>query len=333
VRVVLDADPGVDDALAILLALRSPELDVVGITTVAGNVPVDQGTRNALAIVERVGAKVPVVAGAERPLAGRLTTATLFHGSDGLGDLGIAPAQARPSRTDAATFLSEAVRGDQPVTVVALGPLTNLAVACGMDPDWPRRVHQVIVMCGAVAVPGNVTAVAEANCYADPEAAAIVLESGAPVLMVPLDVTMRAALSRERFERSRPESPNEAGAVGLACALLDYYLAMASRVGSATAALHDPLAVAVACAPDLVASRRLRVDVELDGSLTRGQTVVWRSELRERVESRGDYDDVVGIEPVEGNVNVALEVDAGRFLDLFLERVLSAPSSAGPASS
>ena len=321
-RVILDVDPGVDDALAILLALRSPELELVGLTTVAGNVVVDQGTQNALAIVERAGADVPVYPGADRPLAGRLTTATLFHGSDGLGDLGIAPRRATPSTTSAAAFLCEAVRDDQATTVVALGPLTNLALACRMDADWPRRVHQVVAMCGAVTVPGNVTAVAEANCYADPEAAAIVLGSGAPVLMVPLDVTMRGALSRERFEQARPAVRQKDGAFGLACSLLKFYLGMASRLGSTTAALHDPLAVAIACAPDLVGSRRLRVDVELEGSISRGQTIAWIDRRRERLEDRGDHDDVVGIETVEGNVDVALEVDAERFLRLFLERVL-----------
>jgi purine nucleosidase len=324
-RVVLDVDPGVDDALAILLALRSPELELVGITTVAGNVLVDQGTRNALAILEHAGDAVPVYRGAERPLGGRLTTATYFHGSDGLGDLGIAPVRATPSATEAVTFLREVVRDDEPVTIVALGPLTNLATACRVDADWPRRVHQVVAMCGAVTVPGNVTAVAEANCYADPEAAATVFGSGASVLMVSLDVTMRAALSRDRFKASRPGASAKGGAARVGRSLLEYYLDMAQRVGSPAAALHDPLAVAVAAIPDLVTVRRLRVEVELDGTLTRGQTVAWLSGRQERLTDRGDHDDVVGIDPVETNVDVALEVDGERFVDLFLERVLYLP--------
>src|SRR5439155_19621457 len=139
-RVILDVDPGVDDALAILLALRSPELDVVGITTVAGNVVVEQGTRNALAVVEATGAKVPVYRGAERPLHGRLTTATLFHGADGLGDLGIEPKHATAAPGSAVEFLLDAGRSSGPTTIVALGPLTNLALACEADPSWPKRI-------------------------------------------------------------------------------------------------------------------------------------------------------------------------------------------------
>jgi purine nucleosidase len=323
-RAILDVDPGVDDALAILLALRSPELDVAGITTVAGNVVVEQGTRNALAIVEAAGAEVPVYRGADRPLQGRLTTATLFHGSDGLGDLGIRPVHATAEPKSAEDFLLEAVRSDEPTIVVALGPLTNLAHACRLDPTWPRRVHCIVAMCGAVRGPGNVTAVAEANCYADPEAAAIVFGSGAPIVMVPLEVTLRAALSRERFAETQQRSRHDPPA-RLALSLLNFYLSTASRLGSPEAALHDPLAVAVACVPDLVKTRRVRVDVELDGSLTRGQTVAWLSGRRELVRSEGDHDDVVGIEEVVGNVDVALEVDAEGFRGLFLERVLLSP--------
>ena len=176
-------------------------------------------------------------------------------------------------------------------------------------------------MCGAVSGPGNVTAVAEANCYADPEAAAIVLASGARILMVPLEVTNRAAITRERFDLARGASPDRAVS-GLASALLDFYINMASGLGSTSAALHDPLALAAACLPDLVVTQRLHVDVELQGTHTRGQTVAWLGGRRERVEPRGDHDDVVGIDDVQGNVDVAVDVDAERFLDLFLERVM-----------
>lgn len=329
-RAILDVDPGVDDALAMLLALSSPELDVVGVTTVAGNVVVEQGTKNALAVLESAGVDIPVYRGADRPLQGRLTTATLFHGADGLGDLGLEPLRSWPAPGSAAEFLCAAVEGDEPTVVIALGPLTNLALACRMDSAWPSRVHRIVAMCGAVAGPGNVTPVAEANCYADPEAAAIVLASGAPILMVPLEVTTQASLSRERLD-SALQNVRDDPSARLARSLLDFYLDMASRLGSTTAALHDPLAVAAACMPDLVKTRRLRVDVELNGSLTRGQTVAWLNGRKERTESRGDHDDVVGIEEVEGKVDVAFEVDADRFLDLFLERVLLPPPLRGRA--
>ena len=326
-RVLLDVDPGVDDALAILLALRSPELDVVGITTVAGNVALEQGTRNAVAVVEAAGVEVPVYPGADRPLMGRLTTATLFHGSDGLGDRGIRPRRSSPQPSLAVDRLLAAAESSEATTIVALGPLTNLALACKANSEWPRRIHRIVAMCGAVAGPGNVTAVAEANCYADPEAAAIVLESGAPILLVPLEVTTRAALTRQRYAAARPPTGGDRVS-DLACLLLDFYLDMAASLGSDAAPLHDPLALAAACVPDLVQVRRLRVDVELQGTLTRGQTVAWLDGRRERVESRGDHDDVVGIEAVEGNMEVAVDVDGERFLDLFLARLLPPPGAA-----
>jgi len=326
-RVVLDVDPGVDDALAILLALRSREVDLAGVTTVAGNVSVEQATRNALAVLEVAGAvSVPVHSGAARPLVGRLTTATLFHGADGLGDVGVPAPRTEARAPTAAEFLRDMANArGEPLTVIALGPLTNIALACELDAQWPKRVGRVVAMCGAVGVPGNVTPVAEANCYADPEAAAAVLSSRLPMTLVPLDVTRRAALSTERLqERLRATGPRPESPSGLAAALLKFYVAMAARLGFPAAALHDPLAVAVALQPGLVSTRRLRVDVELSGKLTRGQTVAVMSGRREIVADRGDHDDVIGLEDVEGNVDVALDVDVDGFLDFFLGRVLGA---------
>lgn len=324
-RVVLDVDPGIDDALAILLALRTPAIELAGITTVCGNVLVDQGTRNALAVLSAAGAEgIEVHRGADRPLLRRLTTATFFHGADGLGSTGL-PASSVPARPpSAAEFLLEAAGyADAPLTLVALGPLTNLALACQLDSQWARRLDRLIIMGGAVRVPGNVTPVAEANIYVDPEAAAIVLASGARITLVGLDVTMRAALSEGRFRSVRELARNAQDPVArLAAALLDYYVAMSVSIGHPDVALHDPLALAVACWPELISTRRVRVEVECSGSLTRGQTVAWLGGTRERLEDRGDYDDAVGVEPVEGNIDVALEVDAERFLDLFVSRVL-----------
>lgn len=325
-RVVLDVDPGIDDALAILLALRSPEIELVGLTTVFGNVLVDQGTRNALALLAAVGAAgVEVHRGADRPLAGRATTATFFHGADGVGNIGLPESPVTAFPPAAAEFLVAAAAEDaEPLTLIALGPLTNLAAACRLDPGWVARLERLIIMGGAVGVPGNVTPVAEANFYADPEAAAIVLASGAPITLVGLDVTMRAAISETRFGAVRERAHAATDPVArVAAALLDYYVRMAVSIGHPKAALHDPLAVAVAFCPDLITTRCVHVEVECAGTFTRGQTVAWVSGTRERLEDRGDYCDVVGIEPVPGTIDVALEVDADRFLDLFVERVLS----------
>lgn len=323
-RVVLDVDPGVDDALAMLLALRSPELEVVGIATVAGNVPVAQGTRNALAVLEQAGfPDVPVYQGAERPLCRRLTTATFFHGAGGLGNTNFPTPSAAPQAAKAVDFLCQVARQSEPVGLIALGPLTNLALACQRDPDWPRRVHRIVMMGGTVAAPGNVTPVAEANVYTDPEAAAIVLTSGAPITLVGLDVTSKATVSAADLERAVPASGHAAaGAVAtVGRELMGYYLRMAEGLGHAQAALHDPLAVAVACRPRLVSTRRLRVEVETEGLLTRGETVAWLDERQERIAEKGDHDDVVGVEPAVGNVDVALEVDVAGFRALFLERL------------
>jgi inosine-uridine nucleoside N-ribohydrolase len=326
-RVVLDVDPGVDDALAILLALASPEIDLIGVTTVAGNVTLEQATRNALALLEVGGAShVPVHVGASRPLVGRVTTATLFHGADGLGDVGVAAPRGAAKAASAAEFLCSAARGGgEPMTVIALGPLTNLALACMLDASWPARVDRVVAMCGTIQVAGNVTPVAEANCYADPEALALLLGSGLRITMVPLDATRLAALTSANLREYCGDIEADLGSArGVAIALLKYYVAMAARLGFTTADFHDPVAVAAAIQPSLVGTRRLRVDVELTGALTRGQTVAVRSGRREVVVNRGDHDDVIGLADVVGNVDVVLEVDANAFAEVFLGRVLRA---------
>jgi purine nucleosidase len=347
-RVVLDVDPGIDDALAILLALRSPEIELLGVTTVAGNVRVDRSTRNALAVLAAAGAEsTGVYAGASHPLAGRLTTASFFHGVDGLGGVMLPDPPHEAQSQTAAAFLTDVVARDEPVTVVALGPLTNIALACSLDPSWPTRVERLVIMGGAVACPGNVTPVAEANMNTDPEAAAAVLDSGAPITLVGLDVTTKAHLTTERFAqavtrfhptrgeggadgvprraataRARQQQPTDP-LPGIATELIQAYLNVAERVGSSSVALHDPLAVAVACDPTLVATHRVLVEVELHGSITRGQTVAWIHGSEEQRVDRGDYDDVIGIQPVEGTIDVALAVDAERFIDRFLERLLT----------
>jgi purine nucleosidase len=183
-------------------------------------------------------------------------------------------------------------------------------------------VERIVVMGGAVSVPGNVTPVAEANVYSDPEAAAIVFASGAPITMVGLDVTMQTRLYLERWRTARVAAERQSDPVSVAAAkLLDFYVGRATALGVDGPALHDPLAVAVAYQPDLVVARRLHVEVECVGVHTRGQTVASLEGMRERLVDCGDHYDVVGVEAIEGAVDVCLEVDAPRFVDLFLGRL------------
>lgn len=325
-RVLLDVDTGIDDALALLLALRSRELELVAATTVAGNVPVDVATRNTLAVLALAGrSDVPVAAGAARPLGRRLTTATFFHGRNGLGDIELPDSPAGPVATPAPALLAEAARS-QPhdLTIVAVGPLTNLALAIRLDPQLPRLVHELIVMGGAAFVPGNVTAAAEANFHNDPEAAALVFGAFGPsrLTMVGLDVTERASLRADRFAKIQVRRRETADPVtAFACDALDYYMRADLAAGLEGSPLHDPLAVAAAARPDLLTRQGLRVEIETQGRLTRGASVANRRGRVQAIESRGGYEDVVGLRPVAPNVQVCLDVDANAFVSLFCQRL------------
>jgi inosine-uridine nucleoside N-ribohydrolase len=310
-RVVVDTDPGIDDALALLLALRSPECRIEAITTVAGNVPVDVGTANVARILGVARPATPPVVGTGQaePLMRPLVTATEYHGEDGLGGLASELPEARLDRDTghAASLLVQAARRwGAELTVVALGPLTNLALAVEQDVDALRAVRQIVVMGGSAAVGGNVTPAAEFNIFVDPEAAARVFDAGLPLTLVPLDVTMQVVWSPERIGRLA----DGADSVGrFARALAER--AIARPGGDAGVVMHDPLAVGVALDPSLVQALTLPVAVETAGTLTRGMTVVDR---RPAAASGGG----------RSGCRVALAVDAERFLRLFEERVCRA---------
>jgi purine nucleosidase/pyrimidine-specific ribonucleoside hydrolase len=318
--ILIDTDPGIDDALAILLALGSPEVSVEAITTVAGNVEVDLATRNALRILDvvRPGRRPPVARGAAAPLAGPLVTAAHVHGDDGLGNLGGLrepdgrPRYPEPSRTlemlDGADLILEtADRFAGRLVIVAIGPLTNVALALGRDRGRLARAARIVVMGGAVAVPGNVTAAAEFNMHVDPEAAAEVFASGLPIELVPLDVTRRVVLTRAGLSAALARHG------GATARFVEDFTAhgfdFETRRGDGGMALHDPLAVGVAVDPSLVTLEPLHVAVECEGHLTRGMTVADRRPHR------------TGPAPT---CRAALAVDAPRFLRLFLERVCRA---------
>jgi inosine-uridine nucleoside N-ribohydrolase len=304
-RVLVDCDPGLDDAIALLLVLASPELQLRGVTTVAGNQTLDKTTENALKVLELAGrGDIPVAAGADRPLAGELVVAADAHGKTGLGDLVLPPPSTGPVGQRAVDFLAEQLQAaKEPIIVFALGPLTNLALLLALHPDAATRIERLVLMGGAVAE-GNMTASAEFNIWIDPEAAARVFESGLDVTMVGLDVTNRAVLTHADADRLRSGGP-----VGRAVAeLLNFYLGFYEEAYEhGGAPIHDALAIAQVVRPELLTCLDRHVEIEL-GGICRGRTVV---DMRKRKTLP------------EPNAHVAVDVDVDAFRKLLLERIAS----------
>lgn len=305
-RVLLDVDTGVDDALALMLAIRSPELEVVGITTVSGNVPVDRCTANTLLVLEILEAPaIPVVTGAARPLVRAPFAAAEVHGADGLGNAtGGYPTPSRHAMEGAMDFLLETIRrfpGE--LTLIATGPLTNVATALQQDAESVRRLQALTVMGGAIRVPGNVGPTTEFNFAVDPEAAAIVLGAGLTLTLVPLDVTEQVILPRAVVEAAGKAGKLQAFIRDMTAATMAFHR---DQEGVDGMFLHDPLAVGSVVDPSLVRGRTIAVAVECRGELTAGMAV---ADLRRR--SRAIP-----------TAMVCLEVEVAQFLQLFTERVL-----------
>lgn len=308
--VILDGDPGLDDAVAWLLAFASPELDILGVTAVHGNVPLPLARRNAGVVLALAGERaggVPYFAGADRPLLRDAITATRMHGDSGLPAGGLPDPVRDPEAEHAVSFLIRTLRARPgEVTLVCSGPLTNLALAFRLAPDLPGLVREVVWMGGSTAQ-GNRTPAAEFNALADPHAARIVLESGARVRMVGLNVTMQCVATPPRVAQLRALG-NRAGVV---CAeLLEFYAeAYRRNYGLSGGALHDPLAVAAALRPELLGWQAMRVEVETQEGLNFGRTVC----------------DLYGVTGQAPNVSVAVTVDDAAFFGLLLERLARLP--------
>ena len=297
VRILLDCDPGHDDAIAILLALASPEVELLGVTTVAGNQTLQKTTDNAIRVLELAGrGDVPVAVGSPRPLVREPFVAAYVHGETGLDGPDLPPPQAEPSDQHAVDFLAERLEG---ATLVATGPLTNVALLLARYPE--ARPERIVLMGGAIAE-GNVTPAAEFNIWADPEAAARVFASGLDVTMVGLNVTHQALVTAAHAEQLRG-----AGRVGKVVAeLLDFYGVFHREVyGFDGSPVHDAVAVAHVIDPTLLELQHLNVRVDCESELCRGRTVVdvWRRS---------------GLEPT---ANVAVGIDSERFLTLLLDRL------------
>jgi purine nucleosidase len=278
-KIIIDTDPGQDDAVAMLLAFASPELEVLGITCVAGNVPLDLTARNARIVCELAGrTDIPVFAGCDRPMGRDLVTAEHVHGKTGLDGPDL-PEPTMPLRDQhGVEFLIEMLRNEPAgsVTLVPIGPLTNIATAFKTAPDVIGKVAEIVIMGGAYFEVGNITPAAEFNIYVDPEAAAIVFGSGAPLTVMPLDVTHKALVTAPRNAAFRALG----NAVGVAVAEMTDFFERYDRekYGSAGAPLHDPCTIAYLLKPELFTGRHINVEIETESPLTRGMTVAdwWR---------------------------------------------------------
>lgn len=270
--ILFDCDTGIDDALALLYAAHAGA-DIAACTVTHGNVPVEIGTRNTLTVLDAIGlGHVPVFSGAARPLAQELRTAEHVHGDDGLGNIQLpAPARAPEAELAAAALVRLAAQRPGELTLVPVGPLTNIALALMMDPEFAQNIKRVVLMGGAIGAAGNASAVAEANIHCDPEAAQLVLDAPWDVTWVGLEATMRTGLTPEMLdELASSTAPGGA----LAWNAMQFYLDSYERnLGYRTCMLHDPLAMALALDPTLATYRYARGAIELRGEHTRGQVV------------------------------------------------------------
>jgi purine nucleosidase len=273
---LIDTDTASDDAVALIMALRSPEVRVAAITVVAGNIPVQQATKNALYTAELCGSDVPIYSGAEKPLLRKLVIADWFHGADGLGDHGYVPQRRRPEPVHAVEAIIETVLANPGVEIVTLGPLTNIALALSRQPKLAEYVRRCVIMGGAPCCEGNVTPAAEFNIWVDPEAARIVFHSGMPIEMVGWHLCRgEAALHvKEIDELLASKSPLADFAVRCNSVAAEAFF---KQTGERGICLPDPVAMGIALNPSLcLASSRHYIEIETSSELTRGATVVDR---------------------------------------------------------
>lgn len=304
-RIILDTDPGIDDAFALFLALASPEVQLEAITTVSGNVDVNKTTRNALALLELAGrTDIPVARGCPEPLVRQVVSAAHVHGDNGLGGAVLPEPHTRPLSQHAIEVIIEKIlAAPGEITLVPIGPLTNIALALRTEPRLAEYVREVVIMGGALRVPGNDTPTAEFNIFADPHAAHIVLHGGWPIRLVSLDVTTVTLLLREQVDRL---AQNGSPVTRFMRQMLDHYFdVFGPKYGITAFQMHDPLCLAAAFRPDFIQWEPSYVDVELAGTLTLGETVAYFG--------RPDSP--------PANVLAPLGVDAERFIQFYLERI------------
>jgi purine nucleosidase len=310
-KIIIDTDPGQDDAVAILLALASPEeIDVLGIVAVAGNVSLAQNARNALKVVELSGRiDIPVYAGCERPIKRMLVTAEHVHGDTGLDGPSLPDPQIALQPQHGVDFIIETLMREEPgsVTLCTLGPLTNVALALIKAPAIARRVKKIIMMGGAYFEVGNITPAAEFNIYVDPEAADVVMGAGVEIVMVPLDVTHQVLATRERIAAIKANGNAASLAVTQMLEFSERF--DLGKYGWAGAPLHDPCVIAYLLAPELFQGRHINVSIETASELTVGMTVA----------------DYWGVTDREKNCLYLRSADSDGFYKLLAERLARLP--------
>ncbi|MEO1376941.1 MAG: nucleoside hydrolase [Cyanobacteria bacterium J06635_10] len=316
ISLIIDTDGGVDDALALIMALNSPQIDLKAISVVAGNINVHQAAQNVLQVLSIVEPnQMPIVAkGCENPLVNSPFNAAGIHGADGLGELHrfqekdgsprYPELTLSPSSENAIDVLLKGAKEyGENLTIVALGPLTNIATALQKDAETMKKIGRIIIMGGAVKVPGNISVAAEFNFFVDPHAAEMVMESGIPLTLVGLDVAMKAPLPRQVVEQNLEKNPSKITQFIADCT--EIYMAFyREREGFYGCYLHDPLALAVAIDPSLVTTESLYMVVETEGRFTKGLSL---ADLRDRRDESEN----------PPNVEASLDVDTQRFLQLF----------------
>jgi inosine-uridine nucleoside N-ribohydrolase len=304
-RIILDTDPGIDDALALFLALASPEIRLEAITTVSGNVNAGLTTHNALVLLELAGrTDIPVARGSNQPLVRQPVYADHVHGDNGLGGIQMPEPQLQPVAAHAVDVIIETIMNSPgEITLVPIGPLTNIALALRREPRIAQSVREVVIMGGALRVPGNTTPAAEFNIYADPHAAHMVFHAGWPIRLVALDVTNKTLLQREQVQEL---ASNNSSVTRLIQQMVENFLITFGLPRGITGfQMHDPLCLAAAFQPEMVTWEPAYVDVELHGTLTLGETVA--------------YFGPHAAQPP--NLLASVEVDSERFIQLFLQRI------------
>jgi purine nucleosidase len=303
-RIIIDTDPGVDDALAFLLALASPEIQLEALTTTQGNVTLEKATSNALSVLELARAgHIPVARGSLLPLVQPLRASAAVHGESGIGNSKLPQPQTRPVPAHAVDYLIERVLAEPgELSIFPIGPLTNIAMAIRKEPRFASAVKELVIMGGAILEHGNSTPQAEFNIYVDPHAAHIVFHSGIPMTLIPLDVTHKCMLRQEHIDRlmqiDSPISRFIRDAV-------EVYLDASLALGYEGSSLHDPLTLATIIAPELLTLKEYYVDVDISGGVSMGKT----------------FADITNILKKPANMKVAMNVRGEEFVELFMQRM------------